>query len=319
MADTKLANLIDPEVIADFVEQKLIDAIKFAPLATVRGDLTGKAGDKVTLPKWAYIGDSGVVNEAEEIPVSALGQTSEEVKILKLGKGVSFTDEAILSGLAGGTLANEAVDQIVKSIASTVDNMLIAEMSSNVTKTVAFDTSKDVVENIAKALEEFGEDMDGQKVLIVPPSMYTKLVGAKGWIPNTEMGADILIKGTVGQIMGCDIVVSNRLATAQTQYVKTTDKTVKSGKKYYTMTAGVASEVASPSGNPDALGYFEQVKSSAKDCFIVKPNALAIYSKRDTMVEFDRDKSTQIEYVYGTKLFAPYVYDTSKIVKITVA
>ena len=316
MALTKLENLIIPEVIADFIDEKLIDAIKLSPLATIKNDLVGKAGDKVSLPKWTFIGPSGIVNEAEEIPVAALSQTKEEVKIFKLGKGVSFTDEAILSGLGGNELASEAVDQIVKAIATTVEDTLIANMSTAVTNQVTYDASKDAAENIAAALEKFGEDMDGQKVLLVPPSMYTKLVGAKGWIPNTEIGANMLIKGTVGQIMGCDIVVSNRLAAAKTAYVKTVDQAVDAEKTYYTMNAGVAQAVSDPEGNPEAKGYFEAVTSAANDCFIVKPGALAIYSKRDTMVEFDRDPSRQIEYVFGSKLFAPYVYDNSKIVKI---
>lgn len=317
MAITKMASIIVPEVIADFVDEKLIDAIKFAPLATIRTDLVGKAGDKVKLPKWAYIGKAGVVNEAEEIPTAALSQTSEEVKIFKLGKGVAWTDEAVLSGLGGNQIASESVDQIVKSIADAIDDLLIADMADKtVTNKVIYDSNKDAAANIAAALEKFGEDMDGQKVLLVPPSMYTTLVSAKGWIPNTELGANILVKGTVGQIMGCDIVVSNRLATAKTSYVKTVDKTVDSAKTYYEFTNGVASPVSGATGNPEEKGYFEQVQSKANDCFIVKPGALAIYSKRDTMVEFDRDPSTQTEYVYGTKLFAPYVYDASKIVKI---
>ena len=32
---TKLSNLINPEVIADFIEQKLVDNIVFAPLAEI--------------------------------------------------------------------------------------------------------------------------------------------------------------------------------------------------------------------------------------------------------------------------------------------
>ena len=39
---TKIANLIDPEVLADYVEGKLIDAIKFSPLAKINYDLEGK-------------------------------------------------------------------------------------------------------------------------------------------------------------------------------------------------------------------------------------------------------------------------------------
>ena len=51
--------------------------------------------------------------------------------------------------------------------------------------------------------------------------------------------------------------------------------------------------------------------------YIVKPGALAIFMKRDTLVEFDRDKIDQTNYIIGSKILAPYVYDTSKLIKIT--
>ena len=50
---TKIANLIDPEVLADYVESKLIDAIKFSPLAKINYDLEGKAGSTLSLPVYA--------------------------------------------------------------------------------------------------------------------------------------------------------------------------------------------------------------------------------------------------------------------------
>lgn len=53
MAVTKLGNLIDPQVLADYLDVKLMDAIKFAPLCAVRNDLVGRPGDTLTLPKYA--------------------------------------------------------------------------------------------------------------------------------------------------------------------------------------------------------------------------------------------------------------------------
>ena len=66
MADvTKIANMINPEVMADVVRDKLTDLIKFTPLAKIDTTLQGRAGDTVTLPKFAYIGDA-----AEHLPAS---------------------------------------------------------------------------------------------------------------------------------------------------------------------------------------------------------------------------------------------------------
>ena len=41
---TKLANLIDPEVLAAYIDKKLIDNVVFAPLAEVDTTLSGAPG-----------------------------------------------------------------------------------------------------------------------------------------------------------------------------------------------------------------------------------------------------------------------------------
>lgn len=317
MAVTTLSNLIDPQVIADFVEKKLVDAIKFAPLCMTKNDLVGRAGDTLSFPTMAYIGDAESVLEGGAIPVSNLESTMTNVRVHKLAKGVGYTDEAKLSGLADGSLMENAVNQIVTSIASKAETEIIAAMNS-ATLTYSYNSSKDAAENIATALEKFGEDIDGKKVLIVPPSMYTTLVGANGWIPNTEMGADIVVKGTVGQIMGCDIVISNRLAhESQTDaYVLTTDAAIDSSKTYYTKSGSDYSAVDTPAVEYIRT-YYEKTTLPTAQAFIVKPEALALVSKRGVMVEFDRDPSTQKDYVFGSKLYAPYLYNASKIIKIS--
>lgn len=47
---TKLANLLDPQVVADLVDKKLIYNIRFAPLAEVDTTLVGVPGSTLTLP-----------------------------------------------------------------------------------------------------------------------------------------------------------------------------------------------------------------------------------------------------------------------------
>ena len=50
MAQTKLANLVNPEVMADMIDKKLVDLMKFAPLADIDTTLQGRPGDTITLP-----------------------------------------------------------------------------------------------------------------------------------------------------------------------------------------------------------------------------------------------------------------------------
>ena len=49
---TKIADLINPQVLADMISAELPNAITFAPLAVVGTRLEGRAGNTLTLPKF---------------------------------------------------------------------------------------------------------------------------------------------------------------------------------------------------------------------------------------------------------------------------
>lgn len=53
MATTKLANLVDPQVMADMISAKLPKKIKFTPIARIDTTLTGRPGNTITVPKYA--------------------------------------------------------------------------------------------------------------------------------------------------------------------------------------------------------------------------------------------------------------------------
>lgn len=266
---TLLQDLFVPEVVADAIDKKLVDGIRFSPLAVIDNTLVGRAGDELTMPSYEYIGDAEDVAEGKDIPIAKLSQDTEKVKVSKIGKAVEFSDEALLSG-ANNDIAEEAAKQVVVSINSKLENDLIEAMSTSAALTAELDlTAGNVTHGIADALGKFGEDIDGEKVLLVPPAVYTALVKSDGWIPNTEAGANIIMNGTVGSIFGAQVVLSNRL-------------------------------------------------TSRNEAYIIKPGALRIVMKRNTLVEFDRDILSEMNYIKASKLFAPYVYDKSKVIKLTV-
>jgi N4-gp56 family major capsid protein len=117
---TKLEDLINPQVMADLIEKKLIDRIRFAPLATIDNTLVGRDGDEITYPFYGYIGASEDVNEGADIPIRKLEQGTKKVKVGKIGIGVQYTDEALLSGL-NNDIGAEIANQIVTSISDTID------------------------------------------------------------------------------------------------------------------------------------------------------------------------------------------------------
>ena len=217
MAITMLTNMINPVVIADFIDAKLVDNMVFSPLATVDYTLEGKAGDTLRFPVWRYIGDASTLSEASTLSVSTLVASSASVQVHKIAKGVELTDEAILSGL--GDPVGESVSQITLALASGIDNEMLATMTSGVASTMTYQTSGSTVApadtDITEALELFGEDIDGVKYAVVPPAVYTKMrkTGASSgaWIPASELSAEIAIRGAVGEYQGCQVIVSNKL------------------------------------------------------------------------------------------------------------
>jgi len=225
MATTMLSNMINPVVIADFIDAKLVDNMVFSPLATVDYTLEGKAGDTLRFPVWRYIGDASVLGEASTLSVSTLVASSASVQVHKIAQGVELTDEAILSGL--GDPVGEAVSQITLALASGIDNEMLSTMTSGVASTMTYQTSGSTVApadtDITDALELFGEDIDGVKYAVVPPAVYTAMrkTGASSgaWIPASELSAEIAIRGAVGEYQGCQVIVSNKLKTSGNVFI----------------------------------------------------------------------------------------------------
>ena len=213
------------------------------------------------------VGAAEAVAEGEDIPIAKLTQDTKKAKVSKIGRAIQFTDEALLSAY-NNDIAEEAAKQVVMAINDKVEKMFLTEMG-NATLKSTIGESGNPAAGIVDALVKFGEDVDGEKVLLCDPNFYARLLKSDGWIPNTEMGAEIIVRGTLGAVYGTQVVLTNRL--------------IGTGKAY-----------------------------------IVKPGALALFMKRDTLVEFDRDKLDQTNFIIGSKIFCPYLYDETKIIEVEI-
>lgn len=269
---TYLSALFNPQVVADLIDTKLTDNMVFGPLAMIDYTLQGRAGNTVTLPYYTYIGAASSVSEGYDIPISKLTQTTSSVTIVKYGKAVQITDEAVLSGY--GDPLGEAAKQIALSIDDAMDTALLAALAANSASEQNYSTSAStglMPEDIPIALAKFGEDNDGQKTLLVTPDFFAKLIGqpaSTNWIPASEIAAEVKVRGAVGMAYGCQVVVTNRLKT---------------------------------SGN----------------LYIVKPNTLAVFIKRGSMVETDRDILNQSTVLAGSILAAPYLLNPKGMIKLS--
>ena len=276
MAQTLLANIVNPQVMADMVDKKLTDLIKFAPLADIDNTLVGIPGNTVTVPAWNYVGDAAVVNENASVTASLLSATTANATIKKVAKAVCLTDEAVLSGF--GDPVGEATDQIALAIAAAVDNeclSILHGITGDMTLSTSTNTAAPAASDILGGLELFGEDIsDGPVYAVVSPAVYKQMravTAANAWIPASEIAAEIAVRGVVGQFEGCQVIVSNKL---------------KSGA------------------------------AGAEDIYLVKPGALRIFLKRDTFIESDRDTLYFRTNIVGSKHFVAYLYNAAKVVRI---
>lgn len=207
---TKIADLINPQVLADMVSAELPNAITFAPLATVGTRLEGRAGNTLTMPKFGYIGDAVDVAEGEDIPISKMTTSETEVTIKKAGKGVELTDEAVLNGY--GDNVGEAKSQIVMALANKIDNdMLAALKTATLTATAAMSVS-----GLITAKAKFGEKVNQAAVLIVNSNNYVNIATEIVSLENTDK---VLLDGVVGKVGGLQVAISDKLTDTEAYIV----------------------------------------------------------------------------------------------------
>lgn len=211
MDPTKLADLFVPEVIAQEVEQKLIDKLVMEQFMEVDTTLQGRAGDTVTLPSFQYIGDAEDVAEGEAIPTSKLAHSTRQATIKKIGKGVPVTDEAVLSGY--GDPIGEATSQLAVAIKSKLDADTQAMLDTDVKAGMTVGDGSAELDDalISKALVKYGEDIEGQMVCPINPDQLASLRDNNFFIPASEIAADVRVNGSLGMIHGVQFVIRNRV------------------------------------------------------------------------------------------------------------
>ena len=212
----KLKKLIDPEVIGAYLDVKLVDKIKLAPIVEVDRTLEGRPGSTLTLPKWGYIGDAADLAEGAALTFEDIAESTQEIAVKKVAKGVSITDEAVLSGY--GNPVEQIGQQLLVAVASKIEADMYDAVKNekNATrdtvgcfthtynKTAGF-TKEDIIDMRAK----FGEDQEGEMVLFVNPAEFAKLAKDRDFV-QIQQGAQI-ISGEMGMLYGVRLVVANRV------------------------------------------------------------------------------------------------------------
>lgn len=316
---TKIADLINPEVMADMISAKIPNKIVVAPFAKVDTSLVGQPGDTITVPQYAYIGDAVDVAEGVAAETVKLTASTTQVTVKKAMKAVELTDEAILSGY--GNPVGEANNQLAKSIASKVDN---DAMDALYNAQLFYDGSSTQIaySGIVDAIDVFDEEVNTEKVMFVNPKQVTRLRKDSDFTSADKygVGMNVIMTGEIGRIANTRIVPS---------------KKVKEFSEWYSPCESTASgAIAVSSSNiasiqeslPNAKVGDYVVKSTTTVYFnpIVKLQndnetedeapALTIYLKRDTNVETERVSLSRKTDISVDKHYVAALSNTSKVV-----
>ena len=212
---TKLTNLINPQVMADMIAAELPKKIKMEPFAVVDDTLQGVAGNTITIPKFAYVGEAEVVAEGIAAGTVVLTATSAQATVKKAVKAIELTDEAVLSGY--GDPVGEATRQLTMSLADKIDSdcMAAAAAAANI---VDKSTAAISYNAIVEAVDAFEEEDDEAKVLFIHPKQLTTLRKDANFMDKNKFGADVMMTGAIGMIAGCQVVVSKKVPVDASVY-----------------------------------------------------------------------------------------------------
>ena len=235
---TKLADVINPEVMGAMIEAKIEALCKITPYAKVDTTLQGVPGDTKTVPSWNYIGDAQDFDpengNGDEIETAKLTASSTTFGIKCAGKAVSILQTAINSGL--GNPIGQAETQLAKAIVGKVDNDVLAAAytSGNI-----FNGSGDLIgyKPIVEAVGKFGDEEETDKVMFIHPDQETTLLKDSDFISADKFEAGVAVRGSIGKIAGCwikkskKVTKSNAATAVQGVYTATVAGTLAEGDK----------------------------------------------------------------------------------------
>ena len=207
---TKLAQLIDPEVMAPMISAKIATAIVATPFAKIDTTLVGQPGDTITVPKYKYIGAAEDLAEGVTSAKTKLETSSANYKVKKAVKQVELTDEAVLSGY--GNPVGETNSQLGKSIADKIDIDVMEELKgAQLGKTFETGISYN---NIVDAIDVLEEEENVPKVMFIHPRQVSELRKDSNFISNDKYNNNVIMKGEIGQIANTRIVPSKKAVNA---------------------------------------------------------------------------------------------------------
>ena len=222
MANTINQNVIVPEVYSQLVREKIKGKVKVAQFLVNLGDLHGKVGETLTMPKWGYIGDAKDWNISTPMDVTQMKQTSTQATIKAIQapavKVADYDNEVEL-----GNAIEEAANQQAIAVGRKYDTDAIACALTSPLKYKLAAKNTVTQDELIAMLGLYGDDRDTADfdAIVVhssfAPSFYKMDAFVSRNLTMTTDGNGIAVNGCIGKFMGIDVVLSDRLYDATNQ------------------------------------------------------------------------------------------------------
>jgi len=250
-----------PEVLQAQVSACLPRALQITPFCAVDTTLVGRPGDTITYPVWDFIGQADDSGEAQDIDTRALSYRTKQYTIRKIAVGVAFSDEALLSGY--GNPQAEGERQVTMAMALKVDPI--------------------GYEGVIDAIDDFEEEFETSKVLIIHPKQRTQLRKDPNFLSADKYPKEVILNGEVGQIAGCRVLVSKSVPLV--------------AGAYHSVMIRLATEPTEKDSN----------------AFLVNTPALTLFMKRNVNVEYERIVKNRTHEITADQIFNVVVTNPSSI------
>jgi len=222
MANTINTNVIVPEVYSALVREKIAGKCKVAQFLVNLGDLKGKPGETLNMPKWAYIGDAKDWNINTPMDVTQMKQTSVPATIKAIqAPGVKVADYD--NEVELGNAINEAANQQAIAVARKYDTDAIACALESPLKYELATKNNVTQTELIGIMGLYGDDRDSADfdAIVIhsafAPSFYLMDMFTSTEKTMTTDGSGIAVNGIIGYFLGIPVILSDRLYDATNQ------------------------------------------------------------------------------------------------------
>ena len=274
MANTINTNVIVPDVYAQLVRDKIAGKVKVAQFLVNLGDLHGKVGETLTMPKWSYIGDAKdwAINTPMEVTQMKQTSTKATIKAIQAPavKVADYDNEVEL-----GNAIEEASNQQAIGVARKYDTDAIACALTSPLKYQLATKNAVTQDEMIAILGLYGDDRDSADfdAIVIhssfAPSFYKMDMFTSRERTMTKDGNGIAVNGEIGEFLGIPVVLSDRLYDATNQE-----------------------------------GFI----------LVMKKNAISIIPKENPFAEASRDASLRQTTIYLSQFYAMALTDDTAIV-----